>query len=285
MLKAAGQFEGGEHGKTGRDRRHFLEAAQMEVPALAANLANVFVAASPGVDLRGTWWWLDFIGVPGVMLTEDGAPFAALKCGVETWAGTFHLTKDGAPPEWILEGVAATFSRYARAGKPDGVITAPGYSEMLPDIDYSLYRRHEPGMKPETEFHPDVDKSRYWHLAGGKDYRSIEESRPITTWNPFFGKSKKEMVAAIKSEYNLKIESLERIEKEAKHFGFIKAPTNFNPDHFRWAAKYQVGALDVDLLAKRLGLKKRILWSAISTTLASVGLTQRASRRGRPPVI
>ena len=250
MRKASGQFEGGEDGKIGRDRWHFLGAAQMEVPALAANLVNVFVAASPGVNLRGTDWIDDFVGVPGYMLKEGGSPMGPLKCGVEEWARTFHLVRDGNVPEWVCDAVACTFCQWAWAGKPDGVIRSPGYGERLPSIDYSLLRG----------------------------------SLPVTAWNPTFGPSKEEMEEALTRQFNIGIAELDRIEKEAERGGLKKASRNFNPDHFRWAAKYQVGAVDVDALAERLCLKKRILWSAISTTLASVVLTQRVSRRGRPPI-
>ena len=252
MRKALGQFEGRWNRQTGLDRMYFLDAAQTEVPRLAAGLAEIFRASSMGVVLTGTWWMADFIRVPGELLENGGAPFGRLKSAVEGWAREFNLTKDGAPPDWIMEAVAHTFSRWTRAGKPDCEISLGGFSETLPCIDYSL---HVPPFQ-------------------------------ITAWNPSFGESKRAVERALKGEL-ARLEThlmlqLDRIEGEARSGGMTEASARFSRDHYLWAARFQLGGIEVREIVNLSTVLGRAASRAIQEILASVGLTKRKGKRGRP---
>lgn len=252
MRKAVGEFEGKWNDPARLDRCYFLAAAQEEVPALVTRLAATFTASSPGVELRGTGWMDDFVGLTGAMLAEDGAPFARLKSEVETWARQFHLTKSGEPAQWVLEAVAETFFRWARAGSPDDQLTPPGYSQTVPYIDKSL---HVPAFS-------------------------------VTRWDPASGATREQVEAKIENEIRLLRRhfkaQLDRIEGEASTGGLVKAQTNFNAEHFQWAARFQCGKESVSALVRKLQGSDRSYRMAINSVLASVDLTRRIERSGRP---
>ena len=248
MRAAFGQYTTGDS-KTRRDlsRMWFLEAAGETEPQLAPTLFEIYRDFQDRVRFDfGTDFMEQFIGCRLDQLIELRHPLAEVRRSVEGWARRFNLTKSGSAPEWILQCAFCSFSRWQR-GLRGVELAMPSLSEMLPHIDRSI-------IPPEFT---------------------------LKQWNPFFGGTRsqfeKDLNAHLKSVKKFVIGRLDEIENAAKASGCKAAPTNLDPDRYRWAVRYQVAGIEVSEFRERFSLHKepRGTRLAIRAILDEVGLTRR----------
>jgi hypothetical protein len=124
-------------------------------------------------------------------------------------------------------------------------------------------------MPSVSEILPDIDRS------------IVPPEFTRKQWNPFFGGTRnqfeKDLDAHLKSVKDFVIRRLDEIENAAKASGCKAAPTNLDPDRYRWAVRYQVAGIEVSEFRERFGLHADLRGTrlAIRGILDEVGLTRR----------
>jgi hypothetical protein len=256
MRAAFGQYTTGDS-KTRRElsRLRFVAAAVETEPQLAPTLFEIYRDSRDGVRFYlGTDFMEDFIGCSLDQLIEVSHPLAEVRCSVEGWARRFNLTQSGSAPEWVLECVFCSFSRWQN-GSRAVELALPPVSEMLPSIDVSI----------------------------------VPPAFTLGRWNPFFGGTRNQfendLGAHLKSMKKFIIGRLDEIENAAKASGSKAAATNLDPERYIWAARYQVAGIEVSEFRERFSLHAEVRGTrlAIREILDEVGLTRRPSKNiGRP---